>query len=203
MVYATFNKILSPLLKKKLAEVSGAELLPRRGPYILAANHLDYLDGFYIAMAVYQSRQHKVYFLTKTTNYWWTNATIPIEAGRRSESVDDALRHLRAGRVICNFIEGQRNSSRRLLPGKTGTSRIALLADVPVIPVGVVGPSARNFAQSLASLITERENVAVHFGPEVDLDRWRRQPLDYRALQAATDQIMRALVPLTGKAYAG
>lgn len=203
MVYATFNKILSPLLKKKLAEVSGAEYLPRHGPYILAANHLDYLDGFYIAMAVYQARKHKVYFLTKTSNYWWTNATIPIEVRRRSESVDDALRHLRAGQVICNFIEGQRNSSRRLLPGKTGTARLALLANVPVAPVGIVGPSATNFTHSLASLITERANVAVHFGPEVDLDQWRGQPPDYRLMQAATDEVMRALVPLTGKAYAG
>jgi 1-acyl-sn-glycerol-3-phosphate acyltransferase len=203
MVYATFNKILSPLLRKKLAEVSGAEYLPARGPYVLAANHLDYLDGFYIAMAVYQARKHKVYFLTKTSNYWWTNATIPIEVRRRSESVDDALRHLRAGQVICNFIEGQRNSSRRLLPGKTGTARLALLANVPVAPVGIVGPSATNVAHSLASLITERENVAVRFGPEVDLDQWRGQPLDYRLMQAATDEVMRALVPLTGKAYAG
>lgn len=203
MVYATFNTILSPLLRKKLAEVSGAKFLPARGPYILAANHLDYLDGFYIAMAVYQARKHPVYFLTKTNNYWWTTATIPIDHRPRAESVDDALQYLRAGKVICNFIEGQRNPTRRLMPGKTGTARLALLANVPVVPVGVVGPSALNFVQSLASLITDRQNVSVHFGPEVNLDDYRGRPFEYRTLKEATDEIMRVIVPLCGKAYAG
>lgn len=203
MVYVTLRSILLPIFRRKLAEVSGTDHLPERGPYILAANHIDFLDGFYIAAAVHEARRHQVYFLTKSNNYWWTQATISIDSARRSASIDDAFSHLRAGKIICNFIEGERNPNPRLLQGKTGIARLALVTNAPVIPVGIVGPGGATFLQSLTNLLTGARDVTIRFGPPVDLTEFRGLDLEYKTLQAATHEIMRQLVPLCGKAYAG
>lgn len=202
-MYVSVRSILLPLFRKKIARIEGGEWLPPAPPYLLAANHVDYLDGFFISAAVFAERRQAVYFITKSSNYWWTRATIPIDPDKRSESVDDAFSYLRSGKVICNFVEGNRNPERFLMKGKTGTARLALVANVPVIPVGIAGPSGKNFMQSLTNLFTDRGNITVRFGAPVQLDEFRSRQLDYDTLSRATDRIMQALVPLTGKVYAG
>lgn len=204
MMYVSARNILLPLFQKKIAQVAGVEHLPAHPPYLLAANHIDFLDGFFISAAVHHSeRKHSVYFLTKSNNYWWTRVTIPIDPKKRSESMDDAFSHLRRNKVICNFIEGHRNPGSHLLPGKTGTARLALVAHVPVIPVGIRGPCGKNFMHSLANFMTEGRSITIRFGPEIDLDGLRSKPIDYSVLSEATNRIMRSLVPLAGKAFAG
>lgn len=203
MAYVSAKTVLFPLFRSRIAEVHGTEHLPKRGSYLIAANHIDFLDGFFIATIVHDARGQDAYFLTKTRNYWWTKATIPIDTQRRSGSLDEALLYVRQGKVICNFIEGQRNPTNTLVPGKNGTARLALHADVPVIPVGIIGPSSRNFVQALTTLITSKGFMSLRLGPEVDLSRFRGKPLNADVLDAATTAIMRALVPLCGKAYAG
>lgn len=203
MVYVTVRRILYPLFRGMFAGVSGGEHLPAAGPYLLAANHIDYLDGFFIAMALHEINGHEVYFLTKSGNYWWTRAALPINPDRRSESVDDAVDYLKQGRIICNFIEGSRNTLLHLLRGRTGTARLALMTGVPVIPVGLSGPTGRNFVQSLTNLATSRKNVTVRFGAPIDLGRFLGKPIDYGLLQEATQEIMRGVVPLAEKLYVG
>lgn len=201
MKFVSVRSIVLPLFRKRIASVSGLEHLPAQGPYLLAANHVDYLDGFYLSSAVHDVRRQAVYFLTKTSNYWWTRVTIPIDPNRRSDSLEDAFVHLRDGKIIGNFIEGERNFARHLLRGRTGTARLALESGVTVIPVGLNAKPSRNFLQSLTNVIADRAEASVAFGPPVDLSRFHDRPLDYGTLRAATDEIMRAIVPLTGKAY--
>lgn len=201
MIYVTTRSILYPLFKGMFSQIGGGEHVPAKGPYLLAANHIDYLDGFFIAMAMRELNGHEVYFLTKSNNYWWTRAALPIDPARKSDSIDDAVKYLHEGRVICNFIEGSRNINPHLLQGKTGTARLSLLADVPVIPVGIAGPSGKNFLQSLTNLITERGSVRIAFGAPIDLSPFKGKGLEYDLLQEATLAIMRGIVPLTEKVY--
>ncbi len=203
MVYATVRTILYPLFRGKIGSIVGAEHLPVNGPYLLAANHIDFLDGFYVALAVHESRGHDVFFLTKSNNYWWTRVTLPISDKKKSESLDDAVQYLRQGKIICNFIEGARNPLSHLLRGKTGTARLALRANVPVIPVGIASKSGKNFMRSVTNLIAERGNVTVKFGPAIDLSQFRGKAPDYSLIQEATREIMRGLAPLTEKVYIG
>ena len=203
MVYATVRTILHPLFRGKFGSIVGSEHLPAHGPYLLAANHVDYLDGFYVALAVHESRGHNVFFLTKSNNYWWTRVTLPINDTKKSDSLDDAAQYLRQGKIICNFIEGARNPLSHLLRGKTGTARLALYANVPVIPVGIACPSGKTFMKSVTNLIAERKNVTVKFGPAINLEQFRGKELDYSLLQDATREIMRGIAPLTEKVYVG
>ena len=53
VVYAGLKRVLPPLLRHLFAfRVSGLEHLPARGPYIVAANHANYLDGVVLATAL-------------------------------------------------------------------------------------------------------------------------------------------------------
>lgn len=203
MAYVSIRRIILPLIRRSIGTVTGGQELPARGPYLLAANHIDFLDGFVVSAAVDAVRHQSVSFITKSRNYWWTRSTIALDGRGRAGSLDAAFSHLQRGRILCNFIEGQRNPSTRLLPGRTGTARLALLTGVPVVPVGLLGPSGKTFAQSLANLLADPGRVTVRFGPPVNLDPYRGQTLTYELLQAATAEIVRALVVLTGKAYAG
>ena len=52
-VYAGLKRVIPPVLRRFFAfRVSGLEHLPERGPYIIAANHANYLDGVLLAMAL-------------------------------------------------------------------------------------------------------------------------------------------------------
>jgi 1-acyl-sn-glycerol-3-phosphate acyltransferase len=201
MNYVSVRNIVLPLFRKGIAHVEGTEYLPEQGPYLLAANHIDFLDGFYISCVVHQTRGHVVHFLTKTNNYWWTRSTIPIDPHRRSDTVDDAYRYLSNGKIICNFMEGERNPMKYLLRGRTGTARLALAGSVPTIPVGMSGNGGKSFLNSLTNLMTGRAAITIQIGEPVDLDDLRKEQSGYRAVQEATDRIMAALVPLTGKTY--
>src|SRR5262245_37993327 len=52
-LYAGLKRALPPVLRRLFAfRVSGLEHLPARGPYIVAANHANYLDGVVLASAL-------------------------------------------------------------------------------------------------------------------------------------------------------
>lgn len=196
-LYTTVKRLGYPLITPKLREVIGLEHLPRNGGYILAANHIDWLDGFYIAVAVGQARSVPVYFLSATNNYWWTSLTLKIPR-ERSAIIDQAAIYLHQGKVICNFPEGQRNPDRRLRAGKNGTVRLAIAAGAPVIPVGITCDYGRTMAQSIQHLVSRHHQVTLRFG----------QPLRFaqptigdheQYIQTSTVSLMRAIALLAHK----
>lgn len=198
LVYQSLKQLGYPIFKPKLQQVTGVHHLPASGGYVIAANHVDWLDGFYIAAAIGSARDIPVYFVSKSNNYRWTTITIQIPE-KPSAVVDTAVKYLRAGRVICNFPEGQRNFTHTLLPGKTGTVRMAIEAGVPIIPVGITCTPGRNMAQSVLYLLSNKHPVSLRIG----------RPLVFSAtdntgpkfLRESTDQVMRAIAPLAGKKY--
>lgn len=192
--YATATSLLLPLFRRKLKLVAGTSNLPKAGPAILAANHIDFLDGFFIAAAVHAGVRRPLAILTKTNNYWWTGATIAIDPGNRGVSLAAAVRHLRQGWLVLNFVEGVRNTGSTIAFGKTGTARLAATAKVPVIPVGISGFSGQNMVESLTRFLAQPARVAVRIGsplapPEGSAD-------DRTAIQDYTGRILDAIAPL-------
>lgn len=196
LAYASVTKVAYPLFQPKIRNIAGVEHLPRQGGFIIAANHVDWLDGFYIAVAISLHRRIPVYFLTKTNNYWWTTVTLRIPS-QPSAIVDQAVAHLRRGKVICNFPEGQRNPAAKLLAGRTGTVRMALRADVPIIPLGITCSSGKNVAQSLLYLMSKNHAVRIRIGKPIRFSSPGEVTGDF--LTGATARVMRAIAPLCGK----
>lgn len=199
VVYRTLAKAVVPLFQPKVTDIRGLEHLPKKGGYVIAANHVDWLDGFYIAAALYHYSRIKVHFLTKSNNYWWTTATVQIPSTARGTVIDAAVAALRRGQVVCNFIEGQRNTSGLLLPGKTGTVRMAIAAAVPVVPLGLSCAPGKTMAESVKYLVARGHPVRIRIGRPIHFPKAETSNLSYAELREATRRVMNAIAPLAAK----
>lgn len=198
-VYRALSSAIYPIFNAKLGQAEGLEHLPNSGGYIVACNHVDWLDGFYVAAAVGRARKVATHFLTASNNYRWTTIAIQIPADRGA-IITTAVGQLQAGKVICNFPEGQRNSTNQLLPGKTGTIRMAATAGVPIIPAGITCDSGRNMGQSLQFLLSPSHSVRLRFGAPLQSTP-PTSGLSAEWLATETERLMRAIAPLCGKQF--
>jgi 1-acyl-sn-glycerol-3-phosphate acyltransferase len=149
--------------------VEGLEHLPAEGPYIVAANHHNYLDGVVLAAAL----PRPVAFLVMPRVWRATPlhpllhrqiGSIPLNlAGADVGALRRALRALAGGRVVGIFPEGPFSVAGRLERGLPGVGLLALRAGVPVVPAGI-----RGTYQALVGRrghVPRRHPLAVRFGP--------------------------------------
>jgi 1-acyl-sn-glycerol-3-phosphate acyltransferase len=149
--------------------VEGLEHLPPSGPYIVAANHHNYLDGIVLAVAL----PAPVGFLVMprvwraTPLHPWLHrrlGSIPLRLERPDVGgLRAALRALDAGRVVGIFPEGPFSVRGRLEPGRPGVGLLALRAGVPVVPAGISG--TYQALLNRRGYIPRRHPLAVRFGP--------------------------------------
>ena len=124
--------------------VYGVEHVPRRGPLIVAANHLSLADPPLLSASI----PRRIVFMAKDEAYR-SLFLGPLVRGfgafpvRRGEADRAALRRalsvLEAGGVLGIFPEGTRSRNRQLQPGRSGVARIALRSGAPILPVGIAG----------------------------------------------------------------
>jgi 1-acyl-sn-glycerol-3-phosphate acyltransferase len=149
--------------------VEGLEHLPASGPYIVAANHHNYLDGVVLAVAL----PRPVAFLVMPRVWRATPlhpllhrriGSIPLNLeGTDVGALRGALRALEGGRVVGIFPEGPFSVAGRLERGLPGVGLLALRAGVPVVPAGI-----RGTYQALVGrrgYVPRRHPLAVCFGP--------------------------------------
>jgi len=149
--------------------VEGLGHLPPSGPYIVAANHHNYLDGVVLAVAL----PAPVAFLVMprvwraTPLHPWLHrrlGSIPLRLERPDAGgLRAALRALDAGRVVGIFPEGPFSVRGRLEPGRPGVGLLALRAGVPVVPAGISGTYQALVGRR--GYIPRRHPLAVRFGP--------------------------------------
>ncbi len=146
LLYRLLRGVSRPILAAGFnLSVEGSEHLPATGPFILAANHHNYLDGVVLGVAV----PRKIAFLVMPSVYRATPlhppfyrhvGSIPINLERPDPgAIKRTLRVLGEGGVLGIFPEGPFSLEGRLVRGQPGVALIALRAGVPVIPVGIRG----------------------------------------------------------------
>jgi len=128
----------------------GLENIPDRGGAVMAINHTSYLDWWPAALAAYQ-RHRRMRFMIKSemqnvkvVNFLIKHSgTIPVdrEAGAGAYSV--AVERLRAGEIVGVYPEATISRSFELKEFKSGAARMAIDADVPIIPLIVWGAHRR------------------------------------------------------------
>ncbi|WP_227764193.1 lysophospholipid acyltransferase family protein [Zhaonella formicivorans] len=128
-------------------QVEGAENLPSKGPVILAANHVSYLDP--VALGCAFDRQ--VHFLAKEELFripllgWIIDhlGAFPVKRGAGDRgAIRASLEILHNGGCFGIFPEGGRNkTSQLLLPFKAGAAMLAAKSGAPVLPVALIGTS--------------------------------------------------------------
>jgi len=189
----------------------GVRNVPRRGPVILAGNHLSFSDHFFGPLPV----PRKVIFLGKaeyftgrglkgllTKAFFAGVGVIPVDrgGGEASEAaLTTGLRVLAAGRVLGIYPEGTRSPDGRLYRGKTGVARLAIESQAPVVPCAMVGTFE---FQPPGQLKPNRKiRPGVKFGPPLDFSQYRDRQADKETLRAVTDEIMHAIAKLSGQEY--
>jgi 1-acyl-sn-glycerol-3-phosphate acyltransferase len=124
----------------------GLENIPERGGALLAQNHTSYLDWLPTLLAV-RERRRRAYFMikaemadVKAVNYVIKHARlIPVDRKSGHDAFDAAVQRMRAGELIGTHPEATISRSFELREFKTGAARMALEAQVPIVPVIVWG----------------------------------------------------------------
>ena len=126
---------------------------------------------------------------------------LPVDrsGGRASEAaLRSGLKVLRRGELLGLYPEGTRSPDGRLYKGKTGVARMALEAGVPVIPVAMIDTDK---AQPTGTKIPKLIRVGVRIGEPLDFSRYEGMEGDRFVLRSVTDEIMYALMELSGQEY--
>ena len=124
---------------------------------------------------------------------------IPVRRGIRDlAALDELIAELRRGGLAGIFPEGRIGAGTGRLRGRSGVTRVARAAGVPVIPVGLWGTQARWPLDGLKILPFRRLPVAVSIGEPIHV----RSTHDTTALREDTRRIMTAIEGLVAKARA-
>ncbi|MGC4892815.1 lysophospholipid acyltransferase family protein [Micromonospora sp. DT31] len=188
----------------------------RRGPLILAANHISPFDPLVLAAAC---RARRVaprimatggLFRAPVVGALMRHAGhIRVDRGTAAvhRSLEAAADALAAGSVVLVYPEGRIGIAPGMWPerGRTGTARLALASGATVVPVAQWGShevlpyrAPRGMLRGLARALARRPVIRVHFGDPVPLhDLPRNSPGGARqATDAIIDAITDALAPL-------
>jgi 1-acyl-sn-glycerol-3-phosphate acyltransferase len=189
----------------------GVKNVPRRGPVILAGNHLSFSDHFFGPFPV----PRKVTYLGKSEYFtgrglkglvsraFFTGVgVIPLDraGGPASEqAIRTGLQVLADGKILGIYPEGTRSPDGRLYRGKTGVARLAVESGAPVVPCAMIDtfqlqPPGRLWPDM-------RVRPGVRFGEPLDFSRYHGQEADAKLLRTITDEIMQAIAKLSGQEY--
>ena len=127
-------------------QMDGTEHVPTTGGALLAFNHVSYID-FILGGLAAQDSKRLVRFMAKREVFdhsvggpvMRSMHHISVDRGDGAASMDEALRYLEAGEVVGIFPEATISRSFEVKELKSGATRIAAQAGVPLIPVALWG----------------------------------------------------------------
>src|SRR5215207_9170035 len=129
--------------------VEGVENLPDGVPFIIAPNHVSYLDSFAVAAALDESVLRRTYWAGWTGAAFGNPLTrlvsrlaqvVPVDPDRAGlSSLAFGAAVLRRGRNLVWFAEGERSETGRLQQFKPGLGILLDHYPVPVVPVFISG----------------------------------------------------------------
>ncbi|MGH3967920.1 MAG: lysophospholipid acyltransferase family protein [Mycobacterium sp.] len=124
----------------------GLENVPRSGGAVIAINHTSYVDFLPAALALYHCGR-RIRYLIKAEMQQVTpvnflikhTKTIPVDRASGADAYALAVQRLREGEVVGVYPEATISRSFELKEFKTGAVRMALDAQVPIVPLIVWG----------------------------------------------------------------
>jgi 1-acyl-sn-glycerol-3-phosphate acyltransferase len=189
-----------PMLAWFRWQIEGLANIPKKGPALLAFNHIAYLDPLAAAVVVDRARR-RPRFLAKSELFqdkrinWILRGANQIEVKRGTPeapmALDRAVDALTRGEIVVVFPEGTITTDPELHPmgAKTGIVRLALLTDVPVIPAAVWG-TANVWPKGFSKSFRPRQDLCVRIGEPMSVDGDINDPTSWKR---AGEQIMRAI----------
>ncbi|MFF7340137.1 lysophospholipid acyltransferase family protein [Streptomyces sp. NPDC008163] len=203
--------VLGPVLRLLFRPViEGAEHIPDDGAAIVAGNHLSFSDHFLMPAIL----KRRITFLAKaeyftgpgvkgrlTAAFFRSAGQIPVdrsgkEAGRAA--IREGIGVLERGELLGIYPEGTRSHDGRLYKGKVGVAVMAIRTGVPVVPCAMVGTFE---IQPPGRRLPRLKPVTIRFGEPLDFSRYAGLEDEKAAVRAVTDEIMYAVLGLSGQEY--
>ncbi|MEU3774550.1 lysophospholipid acyltransferase family protein [Streptomyces sp. NPDC032472] len=202
---------LGPLLRLLFRpRIEGLENIPAEGAAIVAGNHLSFSDHFLMPAIL----KRRITFLAKaeyftgpglkgrlTAFFFRSAGQIPVDRSGRDAgraAIREGLAVLARGELLGIYPEGTRSHDGRLYKGKVGVAAMALGAGVPVVPCAMVGTFE---IQPPGQKIPNIRPVTIRFGRPLDFSRYAGMEGERAVLRAVTDEIMYAVLELSGQEY--
>lgn len=203
--------LLGPLLRLLFRpRIEGLENIPEEGAAIIAGNHLSFSDHFLMPAIL----KRRITFLAKaeyftgpgvkgrlTAAFFRSAGQIPVDRSGKNAgqaALREGLGVLAEDELLGIYPEGTRSHDGRLYKGKVGVAAMALGAGVPVVPCAMVGTFE---IQPPGQKIPKIRRVTIRFGAPMDFSRYAGLEGERAILRAVTDEIMYAILDLSGQEY--
>ena len=124
--------------------ITGTEYLPSTGGAVVAINHTGYLDFTFAGLPFYNHRPRRLIRFMAKQEIFDHKVTgpvmrklrhIPVDRSSGAPSFDAAVRALQAGELVGVYPEATISRSFELKEFKSGAARMALEAQVPIVPL--------------------------------------------------------------------
>lgn len=203
--------LLGPLLRLLFRpRIEGLEHVPEEGAAVVAGNHLSFSDHFLMPTML----KRRITFLAKaeyftgpglkgrlTAAFFRSVGQIPVDRSGRGAgqaAVEEGVGVLRRGELLGIYPEGTRSHDGRLYKGRVGVAQMVLRTGVPVIPCAMVGTFE---IQPPGRRLPRLGRVTIRFGEPLDFSRFAGMDGERAVLRAVTDEIMHAVMTLSGQEY--
>ena len=171
MLYS-FLRLLSLVIFKILFhfQARGVEHIPKTGGFILASNHVSYLDPIAVGIAC----QRKLNYMAKEelfrhrlfAGFFFRINVFPVKRDSADlSSLKEAMHRVRVGGALVLFPGGSRKFDSKPYPG---IGFLAAKLNVPVIPAFVKGTEK---ALPVGAKFIRLTNISVCFGKQISIER--------------------------------
>jgi 1-acyl-sn-glycerol-3-phosphate acyltransferase len=196
---------LSAFIFVSRTEVKGMGNLPKKGGFIIAANHINVLDPFVMVGIMknflwkhYMGRGKKIYCignikLKKNRIYaFFTEEEFGFIPNTK-EGFFRTIKLLSKGNIVIILPEGGVNLKDYIVKGKKGVAHMAMLSGVSVIPAAFIGQLAVTFSQGMKALFKPKKLI---FGSSMSFPRF-----NHLSTSVVIDKIMCRIAELAKKEY--
>ena len=187
-------------------EVRGYENLPKEGSYVIATNHLGFVD---VPIAFYALDRWDMFVMIGEK---WQNIGLFRWVGRYFnfvfidrfnpdiKTLRKVISLMQENNILVIAPEGTRSRTGALSQAKPGASYLATKLNRPIVPVGITGTEDEVLLDNLKKL--RRSHFIVTAGPVFTLPPLPRENRD-EALNQYTDDIMCHIAALLPEKYRG
>lgn len=166
----------------------GLHNLPKKGPIIVAANHVSNWDPIVVALVL----NRQIHFMAKDELFKFkplgrilTNLNaFPVRRGSADrKAIRYALEVLEKGKVLGIFPEGLRNKAGEEMKAQAGTAMLAVKSNAPVIPIACIGTGKKLPSGWISPLV-------VKVGKPITFEEYKGQKVNSVILDEISSRIM-------------